>query len=57
MIEELLTQFISADTVEKMGAWYPRVLAVMSCVIPFMYVLAVIGFHALALYALWRILR
>lgn len=57
MIEELLTQFISADTVEKMGAWYPRVLAVMSCVIPFMYVLAVIGFHALALYTLWRILR
>jgi len=57
MIEQLLMQFITEDTVEKMGNWFPRVLAVLSCVIPFTYLLCVIGFFALILYSIYRMLR
>ena len=57
MVEELLTLFISPDTIERMGNWYPRVLAVMSCVIPFTILLAFLGFFGLTLWSLYKILK
>lgn len=57
MVENLLMQFITQDTIEKMGAWYPRVLAVMSCVIPTAYLLCVCGFFGLVLYTVYKILK
>ena len=57
MVEELLTLFISPDTVERMGNWYPRVLAVMSCVIPFTILLAFLGFFGLVLWSIYKLLK
>lgn len=33
-IPELLDNFLTPQMIENMGNWYPRVLAVMACVVP-----------------------
>lgn len=37
-VENLLNLFLTPSIIESMGGWYPRVIAVMSCVVPTMYV-------------------
>lgn len=50
MIDDILSMFIDQNTIDILGNWYPRVYAVMSCVIPFMFILG--SFLLLAL--IWR---
>ena len=38
-VQEIMDMFLTETVIEAMGNWYPRVLAVMSCVIPFSYLL------------------
>lgn len=38
MVNDILTLFIDERTIEILGNWYPRVYAVMSCVIPFTFI-------------------
>lgn len=33
-IPDLLNNFFTPQMIEDMGNWYPRVLAVMACVVP-----------------------
>ena len=37
-VEEIMNYFVSQNVIDSMGNWWPRVLAVMSCVIPAMYI-------------------
>ena len=37
-VQNILNMFIDTELQETMGNWYPRVCAVMSCVIPTMYI-------------------
>lgn len=36
-VQQIMEYFVSSDVIETMGNWWPRVLAVMSCVIPALY--------------------
>lgn len=53
-VQNILNMFIDSDLQETMGNWYPRVCAVMSCVIPTMYIAFVMVCVSFCLYALWR---
>lgn len=50
MVDDILSMFIDQSTINVLGNWYPRVVAVMSCVIPFTFILG--SFLLLAL--IWR---
>lgn len=50
MVDDILSMFIDQTTINILGNWYPRVYAVMSCVIPFTFILG--SFLLLAL--IWR---
>lgn len=54
-VEELMNLFLTESIIEAMGNWYPRVLAVMSCVIPFAYLLFAFSLVYLLLYGLWKV--
>jgi hypothetical protein len=53
-VQNILNMFIDSELQETMGNWYPRVCAVMSCVIPTMYIAFIMVCVAFCLYALWR---
>lgn len=57
MTEYIMDIFMTDGLIEKLGNWYPRVLAVMSCVIPFTFILGVFGVMALTLYSAFKALR
>lgn len=54
-VQEILDFFISQEMVETMGNWWPRVVAVMSCVIPFMYILFAMVCVILLLFSVYRL--
>lgn len=54
-VQEILEFFISPEMIESMGNWWPRVIAVMSCVIPFMYLLFAMVCVILLLVSIYRI--
>ena len=54
-VQDILDFFISAEMVETMGNWWPRVVAVMSCVIPFMYTLFAMVCVLLLLVSVYRL--
>lgn len=54
-VEEILNLFLTETIIESMGNWYPRVIAVMSCVIPFSYLLFGFSLSLLLLYGIWRV--
>lgn len=55
-VESILDFFLTEPIIEIMGNWYPRVIAVMSCVIPTMYIAFTFVSVLYLLYAVWRIL-
>lgn len=55
-IEEIMNMFLTETIIESMGNWYARVLAVMSCVIPFSYIVFGFVLSFLLLYGLWKVL-
>lgn len=57
MAYDIMMLFIDERMIETLGNWYPRVMAVMSCVIPFTYVSASLLGLALILHNVWRTLR
>ena len=57
MVGEIMELFIDSNTQSVLGNWYPRVMAVMSCVIPFTFILASFAFVGLVLFAVYRALR
>lgn len=57
MIDYILNMFIDERTIEIMGNWYPRVYAVMSCVIPFTFILGVFIMFGLILHEIFKALR
>lgn len=54
-VQEILEFFISSEMVESMGNWWPRVIAVMSCVIPTMYLLFAMVCVIMLLVSIYRI--
>ena len=54
-VEQIMDLFLTENVIESMGGWYPRVLAVMSCVIPFTYILFTMFTVVLLLYGLWKV--
>lgn len=54
-VQEIMDLFLTESVIEAMGNWYPRVLAVMSCVIPFAYLLFGFALSLLLLYGIWRV--
>ena len=57
MIDYILSMFIDDRSIEIMGNWYPRVYAVMSCVIPFVFVLGVFIMFGMILHEVFKVLR
>lgn len=57
MVEDIMNMFITDNQIADLGNWYPRVLAVMSCVIPTLFILASFAFIGLILWAVYRALR
>ena len=57
MVSDIMDMFIDQNAIDIMGNWYPRVYAVMSCVIPFTFILASFAFVGLILWAVYRALR
>lgn len=57
MIDHIMEIFLTADTIEHMGNWYPRVLAVMSCVIPTIFILGAFAFMGLIVHDAFKALR
>lgn len=55
-VESILDFFLTDTIIESMGNWYPRVIAVMSCVIPTMYIAFTFVSVLYLLYAVWKIL-
>ena len=55
-VEEIMNLFLSETIIENMGNWYPRVLAVMSCVIPFVYLVFAMLCALFLLRAVYRLL-
>ena len=54
-VEDLMDLFLTPTIIESMGNWYPRVLAVMSCVIPTMYILFTFVTVAIILGCVWKL--
>lgn len=54
-VEEIMDLFLTETIIDTMGNWYPRVIAVMSCVIPFSYLLFGFALALLLLYGIWRV--
>lgn len=54
-VQEIMDLFLTESVIESMGNWYPRVLAVMSCVIPFSYLCFGFLLALLLLIGVWRV--
>lgn len=57
MTDYIMEMFITDELIETLGNWYPRVMAVMSCVIPTIFILGVFAVMALCLYSAFKALR
>lgn len=57
MVHSIMSMFIDETTIEILGNWYPRVYAVMSCVIPFTFILGVFLFLGLILREVFKSCR
>lgn len=57
MIHGILEMFIDSTTIEILGNWYARVYAVMSCVIPFTFILGAFALIALLIHETFKVLR
>lgn len=57
MTEYIMNIFMTENLIDRLGNWYPRVLAVMSCVIPAMFILGVFLFMGLVIYSAFKALR
>lgn len=55
-VESIMDLFLTESVIESMGNWYPRVLAVMSCVIPAMYILFTFFTVAAILVMIWKVI-
>lgn len=54
-VENLLNLFLTEKIIEDMGCWYPRVLAVMSCVLPTMYVCFSMACVLVLFWSIWKL--
>lgn len=54
MVKSIMDLFINPELIEILGNWYPRVMAVMSCVIPFVFILGVFGFFGMCIFICWK---
>lgn len=54
-VEDLMNFFVSQNVIDSMGNWYPRVLAVMSCVIPTLYILFTFATVCIILSCVWKL--
>lgn len=54
-VESIMDMFLTETVIENMGNWYPRVLAVMSCVIPTCYVLFTFITVFVILACIWKV--
>ena len=57
MINDILSMFIDDTTITILGNWYARVYAVMSCVIPFTFIIGAFALIALILHEVFRIIK
>lgn len=57
MINSIMSMFIDDATIAILGNWYPRVYAVMSCVIPFTFILGVFLFLGLIIREVFKTCR
>lgn len=54
-VESVMDMFLTETVIENMGNWYPRVLAVMSCVIPTAYILFTFVIVSIILACVWKV--
>jgi hypothetical protein len=54
-VQDVMDLFLTETVIESMGNWYPRVLAVMSCVIPTLYILFTFVTVAIFLVCIWKL--
>lgn len=54
-IESIMNMFLTEQVIDDMGNWYPRVLAVMSCVIPTAYILFTFVTVCIILGCVWKV--
>lgn len=54
-VQNLLDLFLTDKIIEDMGNWYPRVVAVMSCVLPTMYIAFSMACVFTLFWALWKL--
>lgn len=54
-VEDVMNLFLTSTVIENMGNWYPRVLAVMSCVIPTLYILFTFVTVGIILGCVWKL--
>ena len=54
-VEEIMNYFVSQNVIDSMGNWWPRVLAVMSCVIPAMYIAFTFVTVCVILACVWKV--
>lgn len=54
-VEDLMNFFVSQNVIDSMGNWWPRVLAVMSCVIPTLYIVFTFTTVCIILACIWKL--
>ena len=54
-VEDLMSFFVSQNVIDSMGNWWPRVLAVMSCVIPALYIVFTFTTVCIILACIWKL--
>ena len=54
-VEEIMNYFVSQNVIDSMGNWWPRVLAVMSCVSPAMYIAFTFVTVCVILACVWKV--
>lgn len=54
-VQDILEIFLTEQIIETMGNWYPRVCAVMSCLIPTMYLAFGFFLAGSFIVALWKV--
>ena len=57
MIDYIMNIFLDENAISIMGNWYARVYAVMSCVIPCLFILGVFAMFAMILHEVFQILK
>lgn len=54
-VQDVMDLFLTDTVIENLGNWYPRVLAVMSCVIPTLYILFTFLTVSIILGCVWKL--